>query len=270
MPAIISRPASVLAPEMAVTLPKAAKHICLDLETAHAGEDAVELAQEFAKPNSNIKDPEKALASMEEKRAKIKEKSALLDAAPISCLSLVTESEHAIFYYKGTPWPKKLKIVTEIEGFDGEVLCMKDEADMLVAARTWLDARAVPASIVIGFNIYGFDLPKLRSAYVRNRLVLPNVFKPEAADAGVETYDVMQKFLRYFTAEKAGDRYIKLEEVEARLGLPSYKGRVSGAEVPDMVAAGKAREVLTYCYLDTLSTYAAFRAMTGQYTETKQ
>lgn len=270
MPAIIIRPTSALTPQMAATVPKAAKHICVDIETGHASEEAIELAQEFAKAAANIKDPEKIKVALEEKRAKIREKSALLDAAPIACLSIVTENEQAIFYYQGMPWPKKLKAITDIKGFEGEIFFGKDEADMLVMVRTWLDLRAVPASIFIGFNIYGFDLPKLRQAYVRHRLTLPNVLKPEAADAGVETYDVMQKFLRYFTAEKAGEFYIKLEEVEARLGLPSYKGRVSGAEVPGMVAAGKAREVLTYCYLDTLSTYAAFRAMTGQYAESKK
>ena len=265
MPAIIAPHPSALAPKMPTALPQAAKHICLDIETGNADEAAIELVQQFARAATNIKDEEKALASLEAKRDKIREKAALLDAAPISCFSLVTESEHSIFYYKAEPWPKKMKVVTDIKGFDGELFCLKDERDMLTVARDWLDKRAVPASIVIGFNIYGFDLPKLRAAYVRNRLALPNIFKPEAVDVGVETYDVMQKFLRYFTAEKAGDRYIALEEVEARLGLPSYKGRVSGAEIPAMVAAGKAREVLTYCYLDTLSTYAAFRALTGQY-----
>jgi len=32
-----------------------------------------------------------------------------------------------------------------------------------------------------------------------------------------------------------------------------------------MVAAGKVREVLTYMFMDALSTYAAFLCLTGQY-----
>src|SRR5688572_12354909 len=114
MPAIVVAP-SALAPKMPASLPKAAKHICLDLETGRADDDAIELVQQFARAAANIKDDEKAAASLEAKRAKIRENAALLDAAPISCLSFVTEAEHAVFYYRGRPWPKKMKVVTEIK-----------------------------------------------------------------------------------------------------------------------------------------------------------
>lgn len=268
MPAIVlpQRPSS-LAPQIPVNLPQAAKHICLDVETGHADDSTIELSQELARANSNIKDEAKAVADLEKKRKSIREKSALLDGAPISCMSLVTEGQKAVFYHKGYPWPKKIKIVDDIKGFDGEVLCLKDERDMLVAVREWLDKRGVPESIIIGHNLYGFDLPKLRCAFVRNRLILPNVLKPEAKDSGVEVYDTMKRFLGYFTTENSGDRFIKLEVVLARLGIPSHKNRIEGSMIPDMVAKGEVREVITYNALDCLETYAAFRAMAGLYSE---
>jgi len=203
MPVILEQKPSTLAPALPETLPQAAKHLCFDIETGNARPEDIEIAQEFVKPYANTKDPEKQLAQIEAKRKSISEKSALLDAAPIACVAFVTESEKAIFYHLGYPWGKGTKKIPSIKGFDGTLLHHKDERDMLIGLRTWLDKRATPGSIISGFNIYGFDLPKLRGGYVRNRLALPMVIQPEARDAGVETYDVMKRFLKGFTTEKA-------------------------------------------------------------------
>ena len=46
--------------------------------------------------------------------------------------------------------------------------------------------------------------------------------------------------------------------------------KVAGAEIPRMIAEGKAEEVLAYNYLDIAEAYAAFLAMTGQYKDQPQ
>ena len=263
-PAPVAPKPSALAPTFTET-PLAAKHICFDIETGNADDEGIELSARFTKAASNIKNPKTAEKNLAEKRAKLEVKAALLDAAPIACVAFVTEAQSAVFYHQGWPWAKGMKPLKSIKGCDAPLFCLKDERDMLVGIREWLDKRGQPVSVLIGHNVERFDLPKLRIAYVRNHLRLPLVLQPEARDVGVEVYDTQKKFLRFFTTEKHDQPFISLEEMEARLGLPSYKDRVSGAEVPGMVAAGKVREVLTYMWLDALSTYAGFRAMTGQY-----
>lgn len=261
MPVILEQKPSTLAPTFTVPAPTPTKHIAFDIETGHATKEAIELSQQFAKAAANIKDAEKAAANVEKKRDGMEEKSALLDLAPISCAAFVTENAQAIFTHKGYPWPKKLKAVTELKGYAGTINVLKDEREMLLGIREWLEYRAMPASILIGHAIKGFDLPKLRGAYVRYGLALPQVMRPEARDAGVEVYDTMDMFTRYFTAEQKGQKYITLEETVARLGIPSHKQWLSGAAVPDKVAAGDMREILTYCHLDVLLTYSSFLAM---------
>lgn len=257
---------SKLAPKFE-TLAQPAKHIALDIETGNADSDGLEISQRFAKAPSNIKDEEKAAAALDAKRLKLAQKSALLDAAPIACVVMVTESQQAVFYHKGQPWPKAMKQIKGIRGFEGEILCSADEREMLVGIRNWLDRRASPESIVIGHNLRDFDIPKLRIAYVRHRLQMPKVLAPEAKDLGVELYDTMKKFLWNFTVEKSGDQYVALEEMLVRLGIPQHKSHLHGEDVPNYVADGKALDVLTYCWADCVATYAAFRLLTGQYPE---
>jgi DNA polymerase elongation subunit (family B) len=259
---VVPKP-SALAPTFTET-PLAAKHICFDIETGNADADGIETSARYVKAASNIKDPVKAEKNLADKRAKLDGKAALLDSAPIACMAFVTEAQSAVFYHVGHPWPKGLKPVKSIKGCEAPLFGLKDEREMLMACREWMDKRGQPVSVLIGHNLEAFDLPKIRIAFVRHNLRLPLVLQPEARDVGVEVYDTQHKFLRFFTAEKHRQPFISLEEMEARLGLPSYKDRVSGAEVPGMVAKGQLREVLTYMWLDALSTYAGFRAMTGQ------
>lgn len=276
MPAIAAmRPGGATAAPSRPEAPRATRHFAFDLETGDAREDDIELACALVKPASNIKDPEKVQENLATKRAKIAEKAALMDAAPIASAAFVTEAEKVIFYHRGYPWGK-FTPVKAIKGFGGTLVCEKDERGMLLVLRDWMDARSVlfdkeeqatlkkrKGSILICHNLFGFDLPKLRLAYIRNELRLPEILDPEAVERGAEYYDTMKHFLRYFTTENAGDQFISVEAVGARLGLPQYKAHMSGADVPKAVREGKALDVLTYNGLDALEHYAFFRSMTG-------
>ena len=236
------------------------QHLCLDIETGDAPKEAIALAQQFWKAPANMKDPAKIKEREVAAMASIEEKSALLDAAPIMVLGVVTENSAVLFHSI-----KSKKKVVAIKGIAAEIFHFKTERDLLAAFRDWVDARSLPNTVMIGHNIIRFDLPKLRGGYLRNRLVMPKVLRPEAREGGVEVFDTMPNFLRYFTTELFGDIFISQEEMVARLGIPGHKHRLSGAEIPRMIREGKADEVLAYNCLDTTEAYAAYLAMTGQY-----
>lgn len=254
---------SILAPELPAEATRGAKHICLDIETGFADRDAVKAAQALWTPPPAMKDEDKIEAKRKDAFAKIERESALLDAAPLTSVAFCTESENAVFVISnGRP-----KGLDKIKGLSAKVYALKDERTMLVAIREWLDARAMATTMLIGFNIIRFDLPKLRNAYLRHRLRLPMLFAPEARDSGVEVYDVMMKFVRFFSAERSDAFYISLDEVTQRLGMPRHKHIVSGEDMPRFFKEGKVKEIVTYCFLDTADTYSAFLTMTGQFRE---
>jgi hypothetical protein len=237
-----------------------ARHLCFDIETGNASEDAISLSADFYKAPANMKDPEKIKEREAKAIATMREKSALLDLAPIYVVGSMTESAAVLFHHI-----KAKKKVESLKNIPAEIFTFKSERDMLGAYREWIDPRFAPNQVIVGHNIKSFDLPKIRGAFVRNRLVLPKVFSAAAKEGGVEVYDTMKEFLYGFTTELYGDKYVTQEEMVARLGIPGHKHRLSGAEIPGLIAQGKAEEVLAYNYLDFAEAYAAFLAMTGQY-----
>ena len=249
---------SVLTPVIADKNRYGARHVGFDIETGYADSQGVKLSQSFWKAPRNIKD-KKALKKREKQfREKTKRNSALLDSAPIGVVSLVTERQKAIFYCV-----KPKRPFSKLRGVSADLHQCADERRMMEKIGTWLDKVALPNTIVIGHNIFGFDLPKMRGAFVRHRLKLPKLINPESRYAGVECYDTMLKF-RHFSTERANDRFISHEEMISRLDLPRYKDKIRGEQVPEYLKRGKVAEVAMYCYLDTISTYQAFKIMTGQ------
>ncbi len=258
--AVKPAPTDEIAPVVAEQQTLGVRHIAFDIETMHASKKEIDAVISFHKPTWNAKDPKDQAKKFAEKT---KEKSALLDAAPIGCVVLITERGTALFSCID---PKSKLNGKGLKGIDGQVWTFKTERDMLIGMRAWLNPRTILKTTLIGFNLFYFDLPKLRAAYVRHRLILPVCLNPEVRDA-VVIYDVMKKFLYGFTTEKAGQKYISLEEVSARLGLPTQKSKVESKDMPDLIAKKKEKEVLTFCYLDVVPTYLAFLLMTGQIKE---
>lgn len=229
--------------------------VCLDIETAHASQEAIDNAVSMYKAPSNIKDGEKIEAAEERYAEKIKEKDALLDASPIACISARTDKTEEVFSAMDKKNHDKKR---------GFFIAPKSECEMLIDFRDWMDSVTDENTVLIGFNIMAFDLPRLRAAFVRHHIRLPQVLTPRILDAERQSViDVMVMFLRGFTADKYGLKHISLREVERRLGLPEYKNKISGAEVPEMVKRGEFKEVLVYCSVDTGSTLAAYRIMTS-------
>lgn len=230
-----------------------ANFVCVDIETGHASEAVIKAASDAWTPPSNMKDPDKIEQRRVEALLKIRDKSALLDASPIVCISARTEKEGRIF--NGINKKK-------YEVNHSDVISSGDERGMLEAFRAWLDEVTTDETVVIGFNLISFDLPRLRGAYVRHRLRLPRILTPRLLeDERQPAVDVMRLYLKWFTAENHSEIMISLDEVVRALGLPTYKDRISGAQVPEFVREGKIKEVLTYCAVDTMATLQAYLLM---------
>lgn len=232
-----------------------ARLVCLDIETGHATEKLIKEEIERWEPPSNVKDPEKIEARRQEATVKIREKSALLDGSPIVCISARTEKVGRIF----NGINKKSYSINH-----SEVVSSGNERQMLVDLREWLDGVSNEETVLVGFNLISFDLPRIRGAFMRNRLRLPKILTPRLLeDERQPVVDVMRLFLKWFTAEYHSDLMISLDEVIRRLDMPRYKDRISGAQVPDFVKDGKVKEVLTYCAVDTMATLQAYLLMTS-------
>lgn len=237
------------------------KHFCFDIETGNASvEDIATKAQE-------TKLPVKAKTEEEIKNAKIEayqkavDKSALLDRAPVMCLAAATDAGNVVWSCIPDPFPVKT-----MPNMNAEIRNFKTEKEMLIDLREWLAERTSPATEIIGFNSRGFDLPKMRNAYIRHKLQLPAIFVPGTNPH----FDVMKEYIWYYTTEFSREQFVKLKTVQSRLGLPQYKEFISGADAPRLAAEGKSKLVIPYCYMDTMTTYLAYKFMTGQIEDTTE
>ncbi len=232
-----------------------ARFVALDLETGDASAEI--LGQAIARwlPPANFKDPDKIEDRRREAAEKTRERSALLDGSPIVCVAVRTDRSGLIF----NGMDRKKYVVPH-----NEVLSLGNEKEMLRAQREWLDKVTIDDTVLVGFNLISFDLPRLRAAYMRHRLRLPRILAPRLLDDERQpVIDVMRLFIRYFTSEKHDAYGISLDEVIERLGLPRYKDRIDGSMVPGLVREGRVKEVLTYCGVDTMATLQAYLLMTS-------
>lgn len=232
-----------------------ARLVCLDIETGHADRKVIETEIQRWTPPSNMKDEAKIAEKRAAAEKTISEKSALLDASPVACISVRTDKVGVVF----NGMDKKSYSVNH-----SQVISGGSEKKMLIDFREWLDTVTDDKTVLIGFNIFSFDLPRLRAAFLRHRLKLPKVLTPRVLDDEKQPIiDIMRMFLKGFTADCAGDFCISLKEVEHRLGLPEYKDKISGAEIPDLIVKGEIKKVLTYCAVDTMSTLQAYMLMSS-------
>jgi hypothetical protein len=235
---------------------KPENYFVLDIETGNAPAEAVQAAVEKWKAPGNIKDIDKIAARKLEAAAKIGDKAALLDASPILCIALKSETSAIVLNgMDGT--------VPEIPGVN--VWPCLNERGMLIALRAWLDDKAGPETQIIGHNIRAFDLPKIRNAFVRHKLRLPQILAPQIQD-GDRTANVIDtaSLFKAFSMEHRDYFCTGLDTVATTLGIERPKTVVSGADVPKMHEAGQVAEILTYCAIDTICTERAYLLMTGQ------
>lgn len=229
-----------------------ANWLCLDIETGNAPEAAIQSAIDAWKAPSNWK-PETVEAKRTEAAEKIRDKAALLDASPVLCVAIKTDRDAVIFH--------GMNSAANVPGWT--VQSGESERDMLADLRSWLDRMTTPETLIIGHNLRAFDLPKLRNAYIRHGMKLPEILKPRLRDEEkAETVDTMSLF-KAFSMQHRDDFMISLDNVAAGLGIERPKQVIDGSQVPKLHQAGEYEPILIYCAIDTATTARAWQLMSG-------
>ena len=220
-------------------------YLAIDIETAPAPDEAIDTLMADWKPPGNVKDPAKIEARRVEAEEKAQEKASLLDASPIICIgyghtdaSVIHTLDHAALY----------------DGFGQESRMLDEFADCLAMACS-------SGTEIVGHNLLGFDLPKLRLAYIRHGIPIPPVlcYRP---DRRQPVYDTMLNF-RYFSTEHNQDRFCSLELVCHTLGVEYDDGGLKGKDVAAAYEEGRHDEIIRHCHADIATTIKVYRAMTG-------
>lgn len=240
----------------------------LDIETRNPdAEEMAELEQRFNaewEPPANYKDAAKIEARRAEDLVKFRDKAALLPQAPIAVVGVMlddgrTYQLHAMGAEKPR-WRDARRRKVSVEGFAGERELMRALAALL-AEET--DAE----TMLVGFNVLAFDLPKARLACVRHGLELPEALRLKLVedDERQPVFDLMVQYCRKFLGTR--ELFISQEEMLFQMGIRPAIGRdvASGAEVPKLLEAGKLDAVLTKNLADLADLRQAFLRMTGHW-----
>lgn len=235
--------------------PDPAQWLTIDIETGDAPEEAIHAAVENWKAPSNWR-AETVDRKRTEWAEKAKEKAALLDASPVLCIAVKTNQQRLIFNGMGEQTPK-------LDGWP--VIPCFEEPGLLLAFRIWMDGQTDGTSILVGHNILGFDLPKLRNAYIRHRLRLPKLMGAGVLDSEpLPPVSDTARLFRRFSMEHRDNEFPSLDLLARTLGLQRPKLLVSGADVPRLHREGRIAEILTYCAVDCATTAEAWLLMSGR------
>lgn len=243
--------------------------ICLDIETvAGRPESAEDWARRFWSPD-NRWSPETIGKRYLEALSKKREKLALLDSAGIAVIALRDSGLRAVTvsHACGAQAPEHREW--------GLIGGYADERALLVAFRTYLNEQTDEGTLLVGHNVRGFDLPRLRFAYLRNGLQLPGLL----ACPDVRVFDSMLQFALHFSVER--EEFISLATVLEKLGMPNHKEVMDGSLIGEMLAKATAKigpessfngeaernaleAVLRYAALDVMCEAELFLRLTGR------
>jgi len=225
----------------------AVPYLVIDIETADADELAILAEQQRMKDSEHNYKP----ATI----AKVRERAALLDAAPVILVGLKTEAGGLLFTWMQTD--SKLT-----NGFP--VYVARDEKGMLEALGEFLVRMTSPAETLLVAHGAEFDLKKLRLAYLRHKLQLPSILAPRPREERDAVFCTMRKFSYEFSNDRA-DGYIKLFEACERAGIADVvNGGIDGSLVPEYYRRKQYREILEHCSWDIQLTEQLFLRMTIQ------
>jgi len=233
-------------------------YLVLDLETDSGSPDAIEdaLRARWAPPKEF-----KSAAGVGQRwldyLAEQKEKAALADQAPVAIVSLVgvadadapARREVRALHCLEVHAPRELDGAL-VEGFGSEY-------QLLVALRTLLDHAVSPETEIVGHNVLGFDLRKLRYRYLTHGLRLPMALAPD----GAPVFDTMRRFVQGFARDERP--FVALDWLLKELGIPSHKGEMDGSKVPAYIAERRFDELLRYALRDVLVEEELYLRMTG-------
>lgn len=226
--------------------------LAVDIETAGGRpEDAEAWMRQQWEPSKAWK-PETIGNRYLEMLGKKVERLALLDASQIIVVTVRTPLETVAVHCM------KASAIEQVEG--AFVQGYATEAEMLVALRGFMMARADDSTVICGHNIVSFDLPRLRGAFLRNGIQLPS----QLARPDLPLFDSMREFTRRFSADTEQGAMISLNDLLERIGMASHKKLIDGADVPKLYQDGQHDVLIRYALLDVVTESEVFLRMTGR------
>ena len=224
------------------------KRVALDIETASCDETALEFERSLVKAAGNIKDPEKKARNIEDKQNGIEEKNGLLDSNPIGCIGVEADGElHHFSTFEFTP-----EEYAKFSRADIRIVTGTDETELLKKFRRFCVLNCDDTTQIVTFNGESFDLPRLRHAFARNAVAMPEIIKPYSRNWHV---DLMLEYGRKFTVNSALKRFVSMETACKFFRIPFVK-EMSGREVPQAIANKEFFRVTRYNLKDVKTTSA--------------
>ena len=247
--------------------------VCLDIETREGRpEDVIDWLRRHWWPQENLK-PETNLKKLDALIVDKNEKLALLDAAPLATVQLRTPDKTLLLHTFFGESPRILRNAAVI-GFgeatpeeeakqqlrptgEGKARELANEKLLLIFLRDWLERNCDEKTTVVGWNVKGFDLPRLRLMYLRHGLKLPNALQVRA-----DVYDMMKEYCRHFSVDRV--EFLKLAVALEQAGIASRKSEINGSMVGGMIRARDYAGVLNYALDDINEEAELFLRMTGK------
>ena len=221
--------------------------VVLDIETEGGDPNQVwEWVRRNWWPNEDHK-PETMAKRLVEAVEKKREKLALLDSAEIVMVQVKT-SAGGVFVFHA--------FEDQSLSAPGLVSC-GDEAALLRSVNQWLDMNCGEGTTIVGWNINGFDLPRLRLRTAKAGL---RVSRTLTGMCGV--LDLMREYGRNWSVERG--EFIALGDALEALGMENHKKEVNGAMVGELLEAGNYARLIEYGITDVTQEAAVFLKMTGQ------
>jgi hypothetical protein len=243
--------------------------VCLDIETREGRpEDVIDWLRRHWWPQENLK-TDTNLRKLDALIVDKNEKLALLDAAALATVQLGTPEKTLLLHTFFAESPRILRNAAVIgfgeatpEGADiasqaEKAREMANEKLLLIFLRDWLDRNCDEKTTIVGWNVKGFDLPRLRLMYLRHGLRLPNALQVRA-----DVYDMMKEFCRHFSVDRV--EFMKLAVALEQTGIASRKSEINGAMVGPMIRARNYAGVLDYALDDINEESELFLRMTGR------
>lgn len=234
--------------------------IVMDVETQEGRPEEIKpMLIENWWPNENNK-PDTNLRKLTELIAEKETKLALLDASPPGLVQIRTPTETLLLHPLFAEPAREFKGVPLI-GF-GTV------RELLVFLRDWLDEHCDEGTLIVGWNIKGFDLKKIRSWYLREGLNLPKVLR-----VGQPVFDMMKEYLRHFYKDAKDDPkdegakggvMLRLSVALRQLNIPSRKDQVNGSMVGAMIREKRFEDLFAYGLDDVNEETELFLTLTGK------
>ncbi len=235
---------------------KAAPWLVLDIETYHGNpEETPKWMRDNWWPDVRLT-PENIGKRFKEKDAETREKMALLDSAEIATIQLRTP-DGSVLLHKLFAEPARW--FEPRPGLGAWVFGFATEAELLMAFRLFAEQRTDDGTDVVGWNIEGFDLRKLRGRCLhRNNMVNP----PRLLRSAQPVCDMMERYARDWSVDRVP--FVKLEVALEAFGIPNHKASVDGSMVGTLINAKRYDELLTYALQDVEAEAELYLRMTGR------